>query len=170
MALLFSNMTWRLSSLVNRAVAWLINVDWVPNRGACIDACYSDNVTRSFRLCEITLFTFIEGCFRSDAAADFLRRLPIVLRTDGSFPYSLGAEGACVLCSRGVQKMLIAYPPLHCPSQLRRAAESLALVHGLEWCHSHLKACHVQSTFAFPRPRHIFNQNPFGIFGPPLEL
>jgi len=34
-----------------------------------------------------------------------------------------------------------AYPPLHCPTQLAQSplAESLALVHGLEWCHSHLK-------------------------------
>jgi len=25
-------------------------LDWVPNRGACIDACLSGDVTRSFRL------------------------------------------------------------------------------------------------------------------------
>jgi len=31
-------------------------LDWVPNRGACIDACLSGNVTRSFRLHDIKFF------------------------------------------------------------------------------------------------------------------
>jgi len=31
------------------------NYDWVPNRGACIDACVSGVVTRSFRLYDIKL-------------------------------------------------------------------------------------------------------------------
>jgi len=31
-------------------------LDWVPNRGACIDAYLSGDVTRSFRLHDIKLF------------------------------------------------------------------------------------------------------------------
>jgi len=58
------------------------------------------------------------------------------------------------------------------------SAESLALVRGLKWCHSHLKTCHFQSalfltdsqsalTLLSP-PRRFSNQSPFGIFGPSL--
>jgi len=31
-------------------------LDWVPNRGACIDAFLSDDVSRNFRLHDIKLF------------------------------------------------------------------------------------------------------------------
>jgi len=40
-----------------------------------------------------------------------------------------------------------AHPPLRRLTQLALSplAESLALIHGLEWCHSHLKTSHFQS-------------------------
>jgi len=85
---------------------------------------------------------FIEGCPRSDSsrsATDFLRCLPIsdvVVWTDGSVPSPLGAGGAGVqaVCGRCSSFSSLSY-----------SAESLALVYGLEWCHSHLKTCYFQS-------------------------
>jgi len=34
--------------------------DWVPNRGACIDTCLSDDVARGFLLHDIKLTTFLK--------------------------------------------------------------------------------------------------------------
>jgi len=97
--------------------------------------------------------TFIEGCSRSDtgrsdaAAADFLRSLPTsdaVVWTDSSVPSLLGAEGADihVVCGRCSSSSSLSYSAG--PVSFSFSAESLALIHGLEWCHSHLKSCHFQ--------------------------
>jgi len=58
--------------------------------------------------------TFIEDCFRSDAAADFLRRLPafdVVVWTDGSVPFLLDAGGANVYaaCRKCLSSSLLPY-------------------------------------------------------------
>jgi len=68
-----------------------------------------------------TVTTFIEGCTRfdpgrSDIAADFLR-----CSSSSSLSYLAGLVSS-------------SFP-----------AESSALVHGLEWCHFHLKSCHFWS-------------------------
>jgi len=100
-----------------------------------------------------TVITFIEGCSRSDpgrsdVAADFLRSIPttdVVVWTDGSVPSPLVAEGADVqaTCKRCLSSSSLFYEAGLIFSSF--SAEFLALVHGLEWCHSHLKTCHFQS-------------------------
>jgi len=41
------------------------------------------------------------------------------------------------------------------------SAESLAMLHGLEWCHSHLKTCHFQSALILLSTAPVFpNQSP----------
>jgi len=100
-----------------------------------------------------TMTTFIECCScsnpgRSDAAADFLRSLPtfnVVIWTDDSVPSPLGAGGASVqaACRRCSFSSSLSYSAGPVSSSF--SAESLALVHGLKWCNSHLKAFHFQS-------------------------
>jgi len=90
--------------------------------------------------------TFIEGCSRSDpgrsdTAADFLRSLPtsdVVVWTDGSVSSPLGAGGAGIhaVCGRCSSSSSLSYSAD--PVSSNFSAESSALVHGLEWCHSHL--------------------------------
>jgi len=90
-----------------------------------------------------TVTTFSEGCSRSDpgrpvTAADFFRRLP-ASDVDWLCPSPLGARGAgfhaaCRICLSPS------------PISFSFSGEFLALIHGLEWCHSHLKTCH------FPLP------------------
>jgi len=97
--------------------------------------------------------TFIEGCSRSDpgrsdTAADFLLSLPtpiVVVWTDGSVSSPLGAGGAGIhaACGRCSSSSSLSYSAG--PVSSIFSAESSALVHGLEWCHSHLKSCHFQS-------------------------
>jgi len=62
-----------------------------------------------------------------------------------SVPSPLGAGGAGdqVACRRCSSSSSLSYPAGPISSSF--LAESLALVHGLEWCHSHLKTCHFQS-------------------------
>jgi len=64
-------------------------------------------------------------------------------------------------CSRGLLKMIILLSSVlhNCPNffQLSSAA-SLVLVHGLEWCHSHLKACHFQSALFLLSTAPVFLQ------------
>jgi len=44
-------------------------LDWVPNRGACIDACLSCDVTRSFQLHDIKALRLIaEMSVKNDAS------------------------------------------------------------------------------------------------------
>jgi len=82
---------------------------------------------------------------RSDAAADFLRSLSrsdVVVWTDDSVPSPLGAGGAgvqaaCRICSSSSSSL--SYSAGSDSSSF--SVEFLAL----EWCHSHLKACHFQS-------------------------
>jgi len=38
------------------------NLDWVSNGGACIDACLSSDVTRSFQIHDMKLKRFTIGC------------------------------------------------------------------------------------------------------------
>jgi len=97
--------------------------------------------------------TVIEGCSRSnpgrsDTAADFLQSLPItdvVVWTDGSVPSPLCAGGAGfhAACGRCSSSSSLSYTAGLVSSSF--SAESSALVHGLERCHSHLKSCHFQS-------------------------
>jgi len=97
---------------------------------------------------------FIEGCSRSnpgrsDTAADFVRSLPatdVVIWTDVSVPspLSTGGVGIHAVCGRCSSFSSLSYSAGLVSSSF--SAESSALVQGLEWCHSHLKSCHFQST------------------------
>jgi len=119
-----------------------------------------------------TVNTFIEGCSRSDAAADFLRSLPT---TGGSVPSPLGARGAGVhaVCGGCSSSSSLSYSAG--PVSFSFSTESSALVYGLEWCHSHLESCHFQSALFLatpgrpspfsPRPQRFSNRSPSGVFG-----
>jgi len=103
---------------------------------------------------KITVTTFNEGCSRSDPgrsnAAGYclsiLLTSDVVVWTDGSAPSPLSAGGADVqaACRRCLSSSSLSYSAGPVSSSF--LAESLALVHDLEWCHSHLKTCHFQSS------------------------
>jgi len=49
-----------MEAFIPRKKGCLLNcLDWIPNRGACIDACLSCDVTRSFRFHDIKLLDYI---------------------------------------------------------------------------------------------------------------
>jgi len=112
--------------------------------------------------------TFIKGCSHFDPGRpNFLRRLSAsdeVIRTNGSVLFLLGAEdagvqAACRRCSSSFSPSYSA-GPISSWSSLK----SLALVHGQEWCHSHLQTCHFQSalallstTLAFLQPKYFWD-------------
>jgi len=82
---------------------------------------------------------------RHDAATDFLRRLPasdVVVWTDDFVTSSLGAgdTGLQTACWRCLFSSSLLYSAGLIFSSF--SAESLALVHGLEWCHTHRKKCY----------------------------
>jgi len=97
--------------------------------------------------------TFIEGYSRfdpgrSDTTANFIRGLSItdvVIWTDGSVLSPLGAGGAGVYAVYGGCSSSSSLSYSAGPVSSSFSAETSALVHGLEWCHSHLKSCHFQS-------------------------
>jgi len=69
----------------------------------------------------------------------------VVVWTDGSVPSPLGTEGAGIhsVCGRCSSSSSPSYSAGPVSSSF--SAESSALGHGLEWCHSHVKSCHFQS-------------------------
>jgi len=69
----------------------------------------------------------------------------VVVWTDGAVSSRLGAGSASVqaVCGRCSFSSSLFYSPGPVSSSF--STESLAQVHCLEWCHSHLKLCHFQS-------------------------
>jgi len=74
-----------------------------------------------------------------------IRRLRKNVWADGYVPSPLGTGGAGIhaVCGRCSSSSSLSYSAGPVTSSF--SAESFALVHGLEWCHSHLKSCHFQS-------------------------
>jgi len=145
-ALAFYERTLRLPA--NNFLQWLASCSVLPRLKRPSWRSFSPS-TSPWRPSNVTVTTFIEGCSRfdagqSDAAADFLRRLPTsdVVGTDGSVlgVRSAGVQATYKRCS---SSSLLSYSAGPIFSSF--STESLALVHGLEWCHSHLKSCHFQS-------------------------
>jgi len=69
----------------------------------------------------------------------------VVVWTNGFVPSPLGAGGAGIhaVCAR--YSSFSSLSNSAGPISSSFSAESFALVHGLEWCHYHLKSCHFQS-------------------------
>jgi len=70
----------------------------------------------------------------------------VVVWPDGSVSSSLGAGGAGVqaACRRCLSSSLLSYSAGIISSSF--LAEYMALIHGLEWCHTDLKTCHTPSS------------------------
>jgi len=122
---------------------------------------------------------YSKGCSRShpgrsDTAADFLQSFPttdVIVWIGGSVPSPLSIGGAdihavCGRCSSSFSSLSYSAGPV----SSNFSAESSALVHGLEWCHSHLKSCHFQSILFLTDSQSALtlgysNQSPSGVFG-----
>jgi len=99
----------------------------------------------------LNVTTFIESRSRSDPGRSdtvFLLSLPIIdvdVRTDCSVlsPLGVGGAGINAVCERSSSFSSLSYSAGPVFSSF--SAESSALVHDLEWCHSHLKSCNFQS-------------------------
>jgi len=120
---------------------------------------------------------FTEGCSRSNpgrsgAVANFLRGLTtadVVVWTGGSAPSPLGTGGAGVHAVCGGCSSSSSLSCLAGPVSSGFSAGSFVLVHGLEWCRSHLGLCRFQSALFLMDSQSalalLSNQGPSGMLG-----
>jgi len=68
---------WRLVFYFPHKKGCLLDcLDWVPNRGACIDACLSYDVTRSFRNHDIKALCYVHCEYQMPAEREIVRLMP----------------------------------------------------------------------------------------------